>query len=51
MQCYRMEGEIMNQRVGRSSIRLAQPVCVIAGASIVGKKEGEGPLGDRKSVV
>ena len=35
----------MNQRVGRSSIRLAQPVCVIAGASIVGKKEGEGPLG------
>lgn len=40
-----MEGEIMNQRVGRSSIRLAQPVCVIAGASIVGKKEGEGPLG------
>ena len=45
MQCYRMKGEIMNQRVGRSSIRLAQPVCVIAGASIVGKKEGEGPLG------
>ena len=45
MQCYRMEGEIMNQRVGRSSIRLAQPVCVIAGAAIVGKKEGEGPLG------
>ena len=45
MQCYRMEGEIMNQRVGRSSIRLAQPVFVIAGASIVGKKEGEGPLG------
>ena len=40
-----MEGEIMNQRVGRSSIRLAQPVCVIAGAAIVGKKEGEGPLG------
>ena len=40
-----MKGEIMNQRVGRSSIRLAQPVCVIAGASIVGKKEGEGPLG------
>ena len=35
----------MNQRVGRSSIRLAQPVCVIAGAAIVGKKEGEGPLG------
>ena len=35
----------MNQRVGRSSIRLAQPVCVVAGASIVGKKEGEGPLG------
>ena len=35
----------MNQRVGRSSIRLAQSVCVIAGASIVGKKEGEGPLG------
>ena len=27
----------MNQRVGRSSIRLAQPVCVIAGAAIVGK--------------
>ena len=35
----------MNQRVGRSSICLAQPVCVIAGASVVGKKEGEGPLG------
>lgn len=29
----------MNQRVGRSSIRLEQPVCVIAGAAIVGKKK------------
>ena len=35
----------MNQRVGKSSIRLAQPVCIIDSASIVGKKEGEGPLG------
>ncbi len=35
----------MNQKLGRASIRLEQPVYIIESASIVGTKEGEGPLG------
>ncbi len=32
--------------LGRQSIRLDQPVYIVNSASIVGKKEGEGPLGN-----
>lgn len=35
----------MNQKLGRSSIKLEQPVYILNSASIVGTKEGEGPLG------
>lgn len=35
----------MNQRLGRSSIRYDKNVYILNSASIVGKKEGEGPLG------
>ncbi|MBR1931526.1 MAG: stage V sporulation protein AD [Lachnospiraceae bacterium] len=33
------------QHMGRASIRLEKPVYIISSASIVGTKEGEGPLG------
>lgn len=36
----------MNQMTGKSSITLENKVYILASASIVGKKEGEGPLGD-----
>lgn len=35
----------MNQMAGSQSIRFGQPVSILSGASLVGKKEGEGPLG------
>lgn len=35
----------MNQKLGKASVKLEQPVYIIGSASIVGKKEGEGPLG------
>ncbi len=35
----------MNQKLGRASIRPERPVFILAGASIVGTKEGQGPLG------
>lgn len=35
----------MNQRLGRSSIKYDKNVYILNSASIVGKKEGEGPLG------
>ncbi len=35
----------MNQRVGRASIRLVEPVYILNSASVVGTKEGQGPLG------
>lgn len=35
----------MTQKLGKASARLEQPVYIIGSASIVGKKEGEGPLG------
>lgn len=36
----------MNQMVGSQSIHFARPVHFISSASLVGKMEGEGPLGD-----
>ncbi len=35
----------MNQGLGRASIRLKEPVYILNSASIVGTKEGQGPLG------
>ena len=32
--------------IGKQSIRFDVPPCILSAASIVGKKEGEGPLGD-----
>lgn len=36
----------MNNQVGADSIRLPKPVYIIETASVVGKTEGEGPIGD-----
>ena len=36
----------MNRQAGKSSIYLEEPVYIRSSASIVGKKEGQGPLGD-----
>ena len=35
----------MNQKVGRASVRLERPVYILNSASVVGTKEGQGPLG------
>ena len=35
----------MNQKLGKCSVKLKEPVAILSSASIVGKKEGEGPLG------
>lgn len=35
----------MNQKLGKASIRLERPVYILNSASIVGTKEGQGPLG------
>lgn len=35
----------MGQHLGKSSIRLEKPVYIVGSASVVGTKEGEGPLG------
>lgn len=37
--------ENKSKRIGKRSIALSQEPCIISEASIVGKKEGEGPLG------
>ena len=39
------------QTVGTQSIGFREPVSIISGASIVGKKEGEGPLGDKFDLI
>ncbi len=36
----------MNQMIGRQSVCFETPVSIISAASVVGQKEGEGPLGD-----
>lgn len=35
----------MNQKLGKASIKLARPVYILSSASVVGPKEGQGPLG------
>lgn len=39
------ENKAANQKLGKASVKLVKPVYIIASASIVGTKEGEGPLG------
>ena len=41
-------GDLMNEKqtAGLSSISLSRPVFIQSCASVVGKKEGEGPLGN-----
>ena len=41
----------MNQMIGKQSIMFEEPVHIISAASIVGPKEGEGPLGEYFDVV
>lgn len=41
----------METQVGKQSLRFAEPPYIISSASIVGKKEGEGPLGNCFDVV
>ena len=36
----------MEQTAGKQSISFTEPVHIISSASVVGPKEGEGPLGD-----
>ena len=33
-------------KTGKASIRFEKPPCIIGAASVVGKKEGDGPLGN-----
>ena len=35
----------MDQKLGRASIRLQKPVYILSSGSVVGTKEGQGPLG------
>ncbi|MBE3582245.1 MAG: hypothetical protein IMW96_11555, partial [Thermoanaerobacteraceae bacterium] len=39
------------KRVGKHTIQFANPPVVVATASVVGPKEGEGPLGDTFDMV
>ncbi|MCD8255610.1 MAG: stage V sporulation protein AD [Oscillospiraceae bacterium] len=41
----------MIQHIGKQTLRLDAPVCVAAGAAVVGSKEGEGPLKERFDAV
>ena len=41
----------MNVQVGKQSLQFAEAPYIISSASIVGKKEGEGPLGNCFDVV
>lgn len=41
----------MEQIIGKQSVEFENPAHIIAGASIVGKKEGEGPLGSLFDIV
>lgn len=36
----------MQKRIGKQTVKLAEPVTILSAASTVGNKEGEGPLGD-----
>ena len=38
---------VISKRIGAQTVELTAPVCIAAGAAVVGKKEGEGPLRER----
>lgn len=38
-------GFFMHQKLGKASMKLAEPVYILNSASVVGSKEGQGPLG------
>ena len=38
-------GNAMNQKLGKASMKPEQPVYILNSASVVGTKEGQGPLG------
>lgn len=44
-------GSPASQALGKQSVRFTSPVYLVNSASVVGKKEGEGPLGDAFDVV
>lgn len=37
----------MSKHIGKQTVRFSSPPCFVAEAAVVGKKEGEGPLGQR----
>lgn len=41
----------MQQMMGKQSIAFEQPPCILSAASVVGKKEGEGPLKDYFDII
>ena len=45
------DNNVPSQALGRQSVRFTTPVYLVNSASVVGKKEGEGPLGDLFDVV
>jgi len=45
------EKSMQNQALGRQSVKFASPIYLVNSASVVGKKEGEGPLGELFDVV
>ena len=49
--CKKGKGDNMGRIVGKQSIAFDEPAYIIEGASIVGEKEGEGPLGKQFDVV
>ena len=42
---------LTEKRLGRQSVRFLCPPVILAESSVVGRKEGEGPLGDRFDLV
>ena len=40
-----------NQALGKQSVKFSSPVYLVNSASVVGKKEGEGPLGERFDII
>ncbi|MBQ9157232.1 MAG: stage V sporulation protein AD [Eubacterium sp.] len=41
----------MDYMAGKQSIRFKKPVCLLAASSVAGKKEGEGPLGEKMDLL
>ena len=41
----------MQQTIGKQSLEFEQPPCILSSASVVGKKEGDGPLSNYYDVI